>query len=51
MSGFNNEAVDKEFFKGTNIKSNFLCNLGYGDEQHTYPKAPRYNFKEIAEII
>ena len=51
MSGFNNEAVDKEFFSGTNIKSNFLCNLGYGDEQHTYPKAPRYNFKEIAEII
>jgi len=51
MSGFNNEGVDQEFFKGTNIKSNFLCNIGYGDEQHTFPKAPRYEFKDIIEIL
>ena len=31
MSGFDNDGVDKEFFAGTSIKSNFLCNLGYGD--------------------
>src|SRR5262249_18523538 len=29
MSGFNNAKVDAEFFAGTTVKSNFLCNLGY----------------------
>ena len=31
MSGFDNAAVDAAFFAGTTIRSNFLCNLGYGD--------------------
>ncbi len=31
MSGFDNAGVDREFFAGTAIKSNFLCNVGYGD--------------------
>jgi len=51
MSGFDNEGVDKEFFKGTNIKSNFLCNIGYGDENYTYQKNYRYTFKEAVEIL
>ena len=32
MSGFSNDLGDKEFFNGTTIKSNFLCNLGYAAE-------------------
>jgi len=51
MSGFDNAGLDKEFFNGTNIKSNFLCNIGYGDEQHTFPRAPRYSFSDIIEIL
>ena len=31
MSGFDNAGVDAEFFAGKQVKSNFLCNLGYGD--------------------
>ena len=31
MSGFDNAGVDKAFFAGTDVKSNFLCNVGYGD--------------------
>src|SRR5437879_3032045 len=31
MSGFDKEKVDEEFFKGTSWRSNFLCNLGYGE--------------------
>jgi len=27
MSGFDNAGVDREFFAGTTVKSNFLCNL------------------------
>src|SRR5262249_39321708 len=32
MSGFDNAKVDAEFFPApSQVKSNFLCNLGYGD--------------------
>jgi 3-hydroxypropanoate dehydrogenase len=51
MSGFSNEGVDKEFFSGTAIKSNFLCNLGYGDEAGLRPRAPRLAFDEACRIL
>ena len=37
MSGFDNAGVDKEFFAGTDIKSNFICSLGYGDPAGVLP--------------
>ena len=40
MSGFNNDLVDQTFFKDTNIKSNFLCCIGYGCLLYTSP-SPR----------
>jgi 3-hydroxypropanoate dehydrogenase len=51
MSGFNNDGVDAEFFAGTEIKSNFLCNLGYGDSAGIYPRSPRFSFDEMASIV
>ena len=51
MSGFSNDEVDEKFFSGTSIKSNFLCNLGYPDEDGYFERASRYEFKEIAEIL
>jgi 3-hydroxypropanoate dehydrogenase len=51
MSGFDNAGVDREFFAGTNIKSNFLCNLGYGDGEKLFPRSPRFDFDEMAKII
>jgi len=51
MSGFNNEAVDKEFFAGTEIKSNFLCNIGYGDPSGLRPRGPRLSFDDISKIL
>lgn len=51
MSGFKNEKVDKEFLSGTSYKSNFLCNIGYGDPSKLHPRAPRFEFEEIAKII
>jgi 3-hydroxypropanoate dehydrogenase len=51
MSGFSNAGVDAEFFAGTEIRSNFLCNLGYGDPAGVYPRSPRFNFDEIARIL
>ena len=51
MSGFDNAGVDRDFFAGTNIKSNFLCNLGYGDGEKLFPRSPRFDFDEMAKII
>jgi 3-hydroxypropanoate dehydrogenase len=51
MSGFDNAAVDAEFFAGTAVKSNVLCNLGYGDASKLYPRSPRLNFNEACEVL
>jgi 3-hydroxypropanoate dehydrogenase len=51
MSGFDNAGVDKEFFAGTDTRSNFLCNLGYGDPTGLRPRAPRFAFGEMAQIV
>ena len=40
MSGFDNAGVDKEFFAGTDVRSNFLCNMGYGDPAGVRPAWP-----------
>ncbi len=51
MSGFNNQGVDREFFAATNVRSNFLCNLGYGDGHGLHPRSPRFHFDEMAQIL
>jgi len=51
MSGFNNAKVDEAFFAGTSIKSNFLCNLGYGDASKLYPRSPRLSFEEACKLV
>jgi 3-hydroxypropanoate dehydrogenase len=51
MSGFDNAGVNREFFAGTNIKSNFLCNLGHGDGEKLFARSPRFSFDEMAKII
>ena len=51
MSGFDDAGVDKAFFAGTSVRSNFLCNLGYGDWSGVMPRSPRFSFAEMAKII
>jgi len=51
MSGFNNAGVDEEFFAGTRVRSNFLCNVGYGDPVALRPRGPRFAFEEAAQIL
>jgi len=50
MSGFDNAKVDAAFFAGTTVKSNFLCNLGYGDASKLYPRSPRLTFEEACRL-
>ncbi len=51
MSGFDQAGVDAEFFAGTTIRSNFLCNIGYGDAAKLDPRSPRLAFDDAAKII
>ena len=51
MSGFDNAGVDKEFFPGGTVMSNFICNLGYGDPAGVHARGPRFAFDEIAAIV
>ena len=51
MSGFDNEGVDRTFFEGTTVKSNFLCNLGYGDTEQLFPRSPRFDFDEACQLL
>ena len=65
MSGFDNAKVDEEFFPepvtepesaheappSSVVKSNFLCNLGYGDQSKLFPRGPRLSFDEACKLL
>jgi 3-hydroxypropanoate dehydrogenase len=50
MSGFNNDAVDSDFFAGTHTKSNFICSIGYGSDENLFPRNPRPTFEEAGRF-
>lgn len=51
MSGFDNAKVDAEFFPGGRVRSNFLCNLGYGDAKGLFRRSPRLTFDEACTLL
>jgi len=51
MSGFDAKKVDELFFAGTPVKSNFLCNIGYGDPAGLFPRSPRLSFDEACKLL
>ena len=51
MSGFNAAKVDEEFWAGTKVKTNFICNLGHGDPAKVMSRLPRFQFDEVAKIL
>jgi 3-hydroxypropanoate dehydrogenase len=50
MSGFDPARVDEMFFPDSGIRSNFITNIGYGDAERLYPRAPRFEFDEVCRI-
>ncbi len=50
MSGFDRTKVDAAFFTGTQVRTNFLLNIGYGDTAKLFPRSPRLAFEEIARF-
>jgi 3-hydroxypropanoate dehydrogenase len=65
MSGFDNakvdeeffgvgrecEGCDQEFFPEGHVRSNFLCNIGYGDPPKLFPRSPRLAFEEACSLL
>ena len=61
MSGFDHDQVDRAFFAADNgqaasfpgmqVKSNFLCNLGYGDPAKLFSRSPRLGFEEACTLL
>ncbi len=50
MSGFDSATVDQAFWSGTRVKTNFVCNLGYGDPSKLFARSPRLDFDEACRI-
>jgi len=50
MSGFNNAVVDENFFPDGRFKTNFLCNIGHGDESKIFARSPRMNFADACSF-
>ena len=51
MSGFDAAKVDAEFFAGTTVTTNFLCNLGHGDPAALRPRSPRMSFDDACTVL
>jgi len=51
MSGFDNARVDALFFPGTNVQSNFISTLGYGDPSTIFGRLPRPEFERFNRIL
>jgi len=51
MSGFDNAMVNEEFFAETTFRSNFLCNIGYGDSSKTFKRLPRLDFDVACQVL
>lgn len=51
MGGFNASAIAEEFFSGQQYEVNFLCNLGYGSDDHQYARLPRLSFDEACKLV
>jgi 3-hydroxypropanoate dehydrogenase len=51
MSGFDIAKVDAEFFPDGRWKTNFLINLGHGDDSKLFNRNPRLAFDEACRVL
>ena len=51
MSGFDIAKVDAEFFPDGRWKTNFLINLGHGDDSKLFNRNPRLAFDEAYKLL
>jgi len=51
MSGFNPAKVNELFFPDGQVKVNFLCNIGIGDESKLFGRSPRLPFERFCTVL
>lgn len=53
LSGFDNDLVDRIFFgeQDRHLRSNFICNLGYGDTEQLRPRGKRLSFDVACRLL
>lgn len=51
MSGFDAARIDAEFFAGSHVRVNFVCNLGFGDRSRLHARLPRLPFEQACQIV
>ena len=51
MSGFDQKKVNEAFWPDGQVKANFLCNIGYGDDQKLFGRLPRLAFETACRIL
>ena len=52
MSGFDNAAVDAEFFADQpHVRSNFICAIGHGDPASIFGRSPRPEFDVFNKLL
>jgi 3-hydroxypropanoate dehydrogenase len=51
MSGFNADKLNAAFWQGTNVKTNFVCTLGYADSSKVHARGPRLAFAQACQIV
>ena len=51
MGGFNKAMIDNTFYKDSSWRSNFLMNIGYGDETQLHPRGHRLSFDDACSIL
>ncbi len=49
MSGFDAAAVDREFWSGTEVETNFLCSIGHGTGEKLFERLPRLPFADACQ--
>ena len=42
---------DQEFFPEGHVKTNFICNIGYGDPSSLFPRLPRLAFSDACSLL
>lgn len=51
LTGFDADKLATEFFPDGRYKPNFVANIGYGDRETLQPRAQRFEFAEVAEVL
>jgi nitroreductase len=51
ITGFKADLVDQAFFPDTSFHVNVIANIGYGDTASLKPRAHRFAFEEVAQIL